>query len=74
MTVTARVCGRHGHHHKIYNLCLERGYELDGYFSVTERFPMRDHHPCVVRPCVVPPPSPRSLVTLHARASARSSR
>ncbi len=38
---------RHAGHYKIYNLCQERGYELDHFHNV-EPFPCRDHHPCNV--------------------------
>lgn len=42
---------RHAGHYKIYNLCSERGYELENYFPTTERFPFKDHNPPEVRNC-----------------------
>ena len=37
---------RHAGHYKIYNLCAERAYDLEGYFEKVERFPFDDHNPC----------------------------
>ena len=38
----------HAGHYKIYNLCAERGYDLEGYFEKVERFPFDDHNPCAL--------------------------
>lgn len=37
---------RHPGHHKIYNLCSERAYDLRGKFEEVEHFPFDDHNPC----------------------------
>ena len=39
----------HANHYKIYNLCAERGYDLEGYFESVERFPFYDHNPCALQ-------------------------
>lgn len=36
----------HDGHFKVYNLCIERGYDLTEFFPLVERFPFCDHNPC----------------------------
>jgi len=36
----------HDGHFKVYNLCIERGYDLTEFFPQVERFPFSDHNPC----------------------------
>ncbi|CAM9390789.1 unnamed protein product, partial [Ectocarpus fasciculatus] len=40
---------RHAGHYKVYNLCSERAYELQGLFDIVERFPFDDHNPCALK-------------------------
>jgi len=37
---------RHKGHFKVYNLCSERRYDLQGIFPEVEYFPFDDHNPC----------------------------
>lgn len=37
---------KHGGHHKIYNLCSERAYDIRGVFDRVEWFGFDDHNPC----------------------------
>ena len=37
---------KHKDHYKIYNLCSERAYEVEGVFFKAERFPFNDHNTC----------------------------
>jgi phosphatidylinositol-3,4,5-trisphosphate 3-phosphatase/dual-specificity protein phosphatase PTEN len=39
---------RHAGHYRIYNLCVERAYDLEGYFPSVKRFPFEDHNPCAL--------------------------
>mmetsp|Transcript_9551 Transcript_9551/g.14375 ORF Transcript_9551/g.14375 Transcript_9551/m.14375 type:complete len:379 (+) Transcript_9551:94-1230(+) len=40
---------RHQGHYKIYNLCSERSYDLQGRFFSIEVFPFDDHNPCALK-------------------------
>lgn len=40
---------RHDKHYKIYNLCSERSYDLEGLFDHVEVFPFDDHNPCAIK-------------------------
>ena len=39
---------RHKGHYRIYNLCSERAYDLEGQFESVKRFPFDDHNPCAL--------------------------
>mmetsp|Transcript_1244 Transcript_1244/g.5295 ORF Transcript_1244/g.5295 Transcript_1244/m.5295 type:complete len:315 (-) Transcript_1244:394-1338(-) len=39
---------RHPGRHKIYNLCSERAYDIQGKFEKVEHFPFDDHNPCAL--------------------------
>ena len=39
---------RHKGHYRIYNLCCERAYDLEGFFPSVKRFPFEDHNPCAL--------------------------